>query len=58
MTINATDGYRTAISPQDPAIPLHYRIQYEKGKARKKLGLDSGKKRKKAIMMDGKIRSA
>ena len=46
------DGYRAAISPQDPAIPLHYRIQYEKGKERKKLGLDSRKKRKKA--MDGK----
>jgi hypothetical protein len=37
---------RVAVSKDDPMIPEHYSVQLAKGMARKKLGLDRGKKRK------------
>jgi len=45
----ANDMCRVAIAKKDPMIPEHYSVQLAKGKARKELGLDRGKKRKNAM---------
>jgi hypothetical protein len=40
---------RVAVGKKDPMIPEHYSVQLAKGRARKELGLDLGKKRKNAM---------
>ncbi|KIM90111.1 hypothetical protein PILCRDRAFT_84268 [Piloderma croceum F 1598] len=41
----AAGGYKkVAVAKKDPMIPEHYSVQLAKGKARKELGLDHGKK--------------
>jgi len=46
---NANDMCRVAAAKNDPMIPEYYSVQLVKGKARKELGLDCGKKRKNAM---------